>query len=274
MNHKYVLSCDGNDRPGGRIARRVVKHLRQDGQRVIEGSICALVAGRPGELTAFQGNHIICLNGCSYRCASKAARQLTSSDIHEVNVPDYLNPAKDKAETVGKIAHVISHMYFPDTLRSAEMTIDTFPDHKDGILFDMTRDSVILRVKRGLYYSGNHLWFALEKDMVRVGITPFLQQNLGDIYLVNLSPEGSRIDTSRSMGELEASKRNFKIIMPLSGTITERNDKLVTMPNPINSSPYENWLYLIELDNFADLDSLKDEWEYMAYILEVSEAFV
>ncbi len=241
MDYRYVLSCEGNDRPGGRIARRVVKHLRQDGQRVIEGSICALVAGRPGELTAFQDNPIICLNGCSYRCASKAARQLTSSDIHEVNVPDYLNPAQDELETVGTIAHVISHMFFPNALKSMELATNTFPERKGSILLDVTHDGAILSVKRGLYYSGNHLWFALEKDMVRVGITHFLQQNLGDIYLVDLSPNGSRIDVSHLMRELEASKRNFKIIMPLSGIIVENNEELTTMPSLLNDAPYENW---------------------------------
>ena len=232
------------------------------------------MTGRPGELTAFQDNPIICLNGCSYRCASKAARQLTSSDIHEVNVPDYYNPAQDELETVGDIAHIISHMFFPDTLKSLELPTNTIAEHKGSILFDVTCDGVIMSVRRGLYYSGNHLWFAIEKDAVRVGISHFLQQSLGDIYLVDLSSDGSKIDASRSMGELEASKRNFKIIMPLSGTITELNDKLISMPNLINSAPYENWLYIIKPDNFADLDALKNEWDYMAYILELSEASI
>ncbi|MGY5853551.1 MAG: putative zinc-binding protein [Candidatus Thorarchaeota archaeon] len=274
MSYTYVLSCDGHDRPGGRIARRVVKHLRQDGLRIIEGSICALSAERPGELTAFQDSPTICLNGCSYQCASKVARQLKGSEIHEVNVPDYLNPAKDESETVGDIAHIISNMFFPNASKSMELPSYTIPEHKDDILFDMTRDGVLLRVKRGLHYSGNHLWFALEKDIIRVGISDFLQQSLGDIYLLDLFPEGSRVEVSRPMGDIEASKKHFKIIMPLSGIIIERNEKLATMPNLINDAPYENWLFLIKPDNFADLDSLKDAWEYMVYILEVSEVSI
>ena len=50
-----------------------------------------------------------------------------------------------------------------------------------------------------------------------------------------------------------------------------RNPKLEEMPNLINESPFENWLYLIKPDNFTILDSLKDEQEYMAYILEIVE---
>ncbi|MHA2380334.1 MAG: putative zinc-binding protein [Candidatus Thorarchaeota archaeon] len=83
MSRAYVLSCDGNDRPGGEIAREAIKHLQQDGLRITVGSIYALVAERPGEIAAFQNSPVGCLNGCSHQCVSKVTNRLGHSDLSD-----------------------------------------------------------------------------------------------------------------------------------------------------------------------------------------------
>ncbi|GGK08394.1 glycine cleavage system H protein [Pilimelia anulata] len=108
-----------------------------------------------------------------------------------------------------------------------------------------------------LRYTEEHEWVAsTESGAVRVGITAFAQDALGDIVYVDLREPGTEVAVGDSLGEVESTKSVSEIYAPLAGTIVNRNEQLGDQPELINSDPYgEGWL--VELDaGSVDLDSL------------------
>jgi len=273
ISRVYVLSCDGNDRPGGEIAREAIKHLQQDGLRITVGSICALVAERPGEIAAFQNNPVVCLNGCSHQCVSKVTNRLGHSNTLVIDVPDYLSSEITGSTVVGDVARAISQSLNIEDPTGIESQADTLVERKDDVLMDIASDGTTLRAKKGLYYSDDSLWFALENDTTRVGITDYTQRILGEIYLLDLVSEGDRVKASEIIAEIEASKKHLEIAAPISGVLIESNSKLEVTPALINEDPYgTGWLYLFKPDSLDYVQSLKNARQHMAYILELVDA--
>jgi glycine cleavage system H protein len=117
-----------------------------------------------------------------------------------------------------------------------------------------------------LRYTAEHEWVATRPGAttVRVGITDFAQDALGDIVFVQLPDEGSILTAGESFGEVESTKSVSEIYAPVSGTVVARNDKLTDEPDLINSDPYGGgWLIEIEPDDQAALDELLDSQSYM-----------
>ena len=96
-----------------------------------------------------------------------------------------------------------------------------------------------------LKYTAEHEWVkAAEEGPVRVGITDFAQDALGDIVYVQLPEVGSAVRAGDACGELESTKSVSEIFAPVSGTVTARNEAVVTAPEVINSDPYgDGWMF-------------------------------
>jgi glycine cleavage system H protein len=109
-----------------------------------------------------------------------------------------------------------------------------------------------------LRYTAEHEWVAGDADEpLRVGITHFAQEALGDIVYVQLPDEGTVVKAGEAFGEVESTKSVSEIYAPLSGTVVETNSLLADAPELINTDPYDaGWLVKIEADDYADLDSL------------------
>lgn len=108
-----------------------------------------------------------------------------------------------------------------------------------------------------LHYTAEHEWITTPDDdgVVRVGITDFAQDALGDVVYAQLPEVGTNYSASEAIGEVESTKSVSDIFAPLEGEITRVNDGLDTDPGLINSDPYgEGWL--IEMKP-ADADSVK-----------------
>ncbi|SCL72463.1 glycine cleavage system protein GcvH [Micromonospora peucetia] len=113
-------------------------------------------------------------------------------------------------------------------------------------------------IPEDLRYTAEHEWVAGDGGgTVRVGITHFAQDALGDIVYVQLPDSGAVVAAGESLGEIESTKSVSEIYAPLGGTVAARNEALGDTPEMINTDPYgAGWLVEIRLDDPAAVDGL------------------
>lgn len=119
-----------------------------------------------------------------------------------------------------------------------------------------------------LRYTPDHEWVREKGDgTVRVGVTHYAQDALGDVVYVSLPTVGDTVDVGDDCGEVESTKSVSDLYAPLAGTITAVNDGLDANPELVNSDPYgEGWMYELELAEDADTSGLLDAAAYRAEI--------
>ena len=121
-----------------------------------------------------------------------------------------------------------------------------------------------------LKYTSEHEWIRRPGEAdgsVRVGITHFAQDSLGDIVFVSLPEVGSQVQAGSPVGELESTKSVSDIYAPVTGTVVARNDALDATPEVVNNDPYgEGWLFEVVPDDGAALDDLMDAAAYQAQL--------
>ena len=116
-----------------------------------------------------------------------------------------------------------------------------------------------------LKYTAEHEWVRSSEgsNTVRVGITDYAQEALGDVVYVSLPEVGAAVVRGSAVGEVESTKSVSDIFAPLSGSVTARNDALDATPELINSDPYgEGWLIEIELSDAGEQSELLDAGSY------------
>jgi glycine cleavage system H protein len=117
-----------------------------------------------------------------------------------------------------------------------------------------------------LLYSAEHEWARPLDDgsTVRIGITDYAQDALGDVVFVDLPAIGTVVGASDAVGELESTKSVSEMYAPVSGTVVAINEALANSPQLINEDPYgEGWLCVIEISDSSELDSLLDAATYL-----------
>lgn len=125
------------------------------------------------------------------------------------------------------------------------------------------------KVVADLRYSKEHEWVSLEGTQVRIGITDFAQEELGDIVFVELPEVGDSIAAGESFGSVESVKTVSELYAPISGKVIEVNTNLEDSPELVNESPYEGaWMIVIEPDDISQLAQLMTAQEYEAMIDE------
>ena len=108
-------------------------------------------------------------------------------------------------------------------------------------------------------YTQDHEWARLEDGRVRVGITDFAQDALGDVVFVQLPEPGTALESGGTLGEVESTKSVSDVYAPIAGTVVEVNTELGDAPQRLNEDPYgEGWICLIEPADSAALDALLD----------------
>lgn len=118
-----------------------------------------------------------------------------------------------------------------------------------------------------LRYSRDHEWVRVEGSFVRVGITDYAQDALGDVVFVELPSTGRVVEASESFSEVESTKSVSEIYAPVAGTIAEVNSALADAPEKLNQDPYgEGWIVRIEMSDPAQLDDLMDSAGYEGLI--------
>ncbi|HEY3711294.1 MAG TPA: glycine cleavage system protein GcvH [Amycolatopsis sp.] len=119
-----------------------------------------------------------------------------------------------------------------------------------------------------LRYTEEHEWVATRAgSVVRVGITEYAQDQLGDVVFVDLPEVGRQVGTGDVFGEVESTKSVSELFAPVDGEIVAVNDAVAESPELINSDPYgEGWLVEIRLDDSAGLEALLEAEAYQALI--------
>jgi glycine cleavage system H protein len=118
-----------------------------------------------------------------------------------------------------------------------------------------------------LRYSSEHEWARRLDDgsRVRIGITDYAQDALGDVVFVDMPAVGDAVGSGDAMGELESTKSVSEMYAPVSGTVVAINDAVVENPQLLNEDPYgEGWLCEIEMTDTADFDAMMDAAAYLA----------
>jgi glycine cleavage system H protein len=119
-----------------------------------------------------------------------------------------------------------------------------------------------------------HTWVKLsgKSKKVKVGITDYAQDSLGDIIYIELPEVDTHVDADTDMAEIESTKTSSPVIAPVSGMVVEVNEELIDHPEIINEDPYgKGWIAVIKMDNLSELDDLMDHEEYESYLEEERE---
>jgi glycine cleavage system H protein len=123
-------------------------------------------------------------------------------------------------------------------------------------------------VPEELRYTADHEWVRREDDgRVRIGITDYAQDALGDVVFVQLPEPGSQVEAGASFSEVESTKSVSDVYAPLAGVVVEVNTDLADAPQRLNEDPYgEGWICVLEPADAAAFDGLLDAGAYRALI--------
>ena len=124
-----------------------------------------------------------------------------------------------------------------------------------------------------LRYTAEHEWIAVVGEggdaVLRIGITEYAQEALGDIVFVTLPAVGTELTSGQAFGEVESTKSVSDVYAPVAGTVVEVNTELSEAPQRLNEDPYgEGWICVIEPSDAAATESLLDAEAYSALIAE------
>ncbi|GAA0448160.1 glycine cleavage system protein GcvH [Lentibacillus halophilus] len=122
---------------------------------------------------------------------------------------------------------------------------------------------------KDLLYTKEHEWIKKENGNVRIGITSFAQDELGDVVFVELPEKGEDIQADEPFGSVESVKTVSELYAPITGKVVDINDELEDSPEFVNESPYEKaWMIVVEPADEADLDNLLSAEQYEKAVTE------
>jgi glycine cleavage system H protein len=104
-------------------------------------------------------------------------------------------------------------------------------------------------IPTGLAYSPDHLWARPGASLIRVGVTDFAQESLGDVVDVTMPEVGDTVRAGEACGDIESVKSVSDLIAPVTGTVRRRNADLTGAPELVNTDPYgQGWMFDVEID--------------------------
>jgi glycine cleavage system H protein len=116
-------------------------------------------------------------------------------------------------------------------------------------------------------YADSHEYARAEEELVRIGISAFAVDQLGDIVFVELPEVGATLSQGSSFGSVESVKAVEEVIAPISGVIEARNEAVLASPEELQNDPYgEGWLLLVRPSDPAQLQGLMDASTYSAKV--------
>ena len=119
-----------------------------------------------------------------------------------------------------------------------------------------------------LRYTKEHEWVRDEGGgRVRVGITDYAQDALGDVVYVDVPDVGTAVTANQAFSEVESTKSVSDVFAPVSGTVTERNALLEERPELVNEQPYgDGWIVVLEVSEPSELEALMDAGGYRSLV--------
>ncbi len=129
---------------------------------------------------------------------------------------------------------------------------------------EMTVDKFIFKVATDRYYSSEGLWAKVDGNLVRIGLSDFLQQRSGDVAFAEVNKLGTTVNIGDEVATIETIKVNISLTSPVRGKVVEVNPAMARAPEAINQDPYgEGWLAVIEASDWeADRTALLDPLAY------------
>jgi len=118
-------------------------------------------------------------------------------------------------------------------------------------------------------YTQEHEWAKKEGEGIRVGITAFAQEQLGDVVFVELPKVGAKVAQRQSFGVVESVKAVSDLFAPVSGEVLEVNGALPTAPETVNQDPYgKGWMIVVKPSSAAEWDQLLTAAQYEELIVQ------
>jgi glycine cleavage system H protein len=124
-----------------------------------------------------------------------------------------------------------------------------------------------------LRYTKEHEWVRDEGNgRIRIGITDYAQDALGDVVYVDVPEVGTEVTASQAFSEVESTKSVSDVFSPVSGTVIERNPLLDEHPELVNEAPYgDGWLVVLEAADAGELTALMDAAAYRSFVEESAD---
>jgi len=120
-----------------------------------------------------------------------------------------------------------------------------------------------------LRYTRDHEWAKRENENVRVGITHYAQEQLGDVVFVELPKAGTKVTAKQSFGVVESVKAVSDLFVPVSGEVVEANTELSKKPEQVNQDPYgRGWMIVIKPASVTDWDQLLTAKQYEEFLAQ------
>ena len=124
-------------------------------------------------------------------------------------------------------------------------------------------------VPKDLKYTREHEWAKQEGDRVRVGITAYAQEQLGDVVFVELPKVGAKVTAAKNFGVVESVKAVSDLFAPVSGEVVETNAELPPKPETVNKDPYgKGWMIIVKPSNAGELDQLLTAQQYEEFVAQ------
>ncbi len=120
-----------------------------------------------------------------------------------------------------------------------------------------------LNLPGDIYYTKEHEWARREGDVIKIGISDYAQDQLGDIVFVEMPEVGDSFEAGDEFGSLESVKAVSEIYIPLAGEITAVNEELEDSPELVNEDPYSNWIVEIRPASMEDYEALLSRDDYL-----------
>ncbi len=121
-----------------------------------------------------------------------------------------------------------------------------------------------------LRFSDAHVWVRIDDDLAVLGLSEYLQDQMGEITSLKLPDLGDVLCAKRRMGHVESDEASSPLEAPVSGEVVEVNPDVLENPDIVNAEPYgSGWLIKVRLDDSGELDDLISEEEYAALTTEV-----
>jgi len=126
-------------------------------------------------------------------------------------------------------------------------------------------------VPKDLKYTREHEWAKPEGDRVRVGITDYAQEQLGDVVFVELPKVGAKVTATKNFGVVESVKAVSDLFAPVSGEVVELNGELSQKPETVNQDPYgRGWMLLVKPSSKGEWDQLLTAQQYEEFLKQAA----
>lgn len=123
-----------------------------------------------------------------------------------------------------------------------------------------------LNLPEDISYTSDHEWVCREGDTVKIGISDYAQDQLGDIVFVEMPEVGDSFKQGDEFGTLESVKAVSEIYLPVSGKIISVNSALEDAPEMVNEDPYANWIVEVKPDDQREFEALLSREGYLAVL--------